>query len=304
MLVTPIRRTKLPCSITGNADANLITSRFFQLHCCCQRSHTRRREQDEETSGAWRQGQTALTEPNQSAWDQPFRRRKFTQKQMTATHVFDNNDEQVFPALPKQKQKQKPATKQPPAKATQAQPGNQTGKLSPEDRVAQLQNNVEQNVERTMAARLAQCQEQFEGFPGSISKVNSHRDALWPDNLPFLPFLNGNVLDINMADSRCWLPLIHHEDGSLVVFAENHPFLLRKAQLRKHRLQMLGHFRGMCSGNELTLSRGGCHCGLELGLVSDSTTARQRTSPATDWWVFKLVAWTAVAWTAVAKPTS
>jgi hypothetical protein len=94
------------------------------------------------------------------------------------------------------------------------------------------------------------------------------------DNQPIgTPFLNSEVLNVNVTGARGRLVLIDHVAGGTIVNVKQGGARRKALELLKNIAEVLGGFGGVDGGNELGLSRAGCTDALKLGFVGNSATS-------------------------------
>ena len=83
------------------------------------------------------------------------------------------------------------------------------------------------------------------------------------------PFLNGEVLDVNMASTDSGTAVIDHGNGGLVVNVNDGGTKRKIAEFREDRAKIFCCLGRMNSGDEFGLGGGGGTGGLKFGLISD-----------------------------------
>ena len=94
------------------------------------------------------------------------------------------------------------------------------------------------------------------------------------DNVALLaPFLNSEVLYIDMAGTFGRAGGADHIDGCLVIFMKDGGAGLSKAKFVENSTKILGDFGGMNGGDEFSFGRAGDDGRLDLGLVGNGSAS-------------------------------
>ena len=83
------------------------------------------------------------------------------------------------------------------------------------------------------------------------------------------------VLNINGARMQCRTFLVHHVDGSLVIYLDDGRVSLRPTKLIQDGLKILDQFGTSHSSNEFSLCGTGGHGELETRLVGNRSTSKE-----------------------------
>ena len=88
-------------------------------------------------------------------------------------------------------------------------------------------------------------------FGEGIGRVDDAGD-MFQDNFALgFPFLNGKVLDVDVARARCRAARVDHEDSSSVVFVENGGIRLGITKFGEDGAEIFRDLGGMNGGDEL-----------------------------------------------------
>ena len=116
-----------------------------------------------------------------------------------------------------------------------------------------------------------------EHFGSLVRGVDDPWDVAHNDDLVVMPFLNGKVLDINVAGMRHWLLLVNHCNCSLIVHVEWSQQRLSESEFDKDRAKILGNLGSTDATNELSFSRRSGDRSLQLGLECNGATSKTKT---------------------------
>jgi len=109
-------------------------------------------------------------------------------------------------------------------------------------------------------------------FSGLISGVENTREEGNNKVTASTPFLNGKVLNVDVAGADGGTAIVDHGDGSLIADMKDSGNKGKITKLRKDRAKIFGGFGGMNSSDELSLGGGSGTGSLKLGFVSNSAT--------------------------------
>jgi hypothetical protein len=113
-----------------------------------------------------------------------------------------------------------------------------------------------------------------QSFGGLVGGIEGSREVRNDDLTALAPFLNGEMLDVDVAGARSRFVLVDHGNGGHVVHMKDGGSILLVAQLEQDPTEVLSRLGGMDCSQKLSFGRGGSTDGLELGLVSDSTAGQ------------------------------
>ena len=106
-----------------------------------------------------------------------------------------------------------------------------------------------------------------------VGRINNAGDVT-EDNVALgFPFLNCEVLDVDVTSPGCWATGVNHEDRSLIIFVEDGWSGLCIVKLMKNRAEVFCYLGGLDSSDEFGLGRAGGNGRLDLGLVRDGSAA-------------------------------
>ena len=114
------------------------------------------------------------------------------------------------------------------------------------------------------------------GFSSLIRRVENTSQVGHHDDLTLPPFLDGKVLNINMARARGGSIVIDHIDSCKVVNMKEGGARWEIAKVMQNRAEILGDFGSVYSGNKLSLSGRGSANGLKFRFVGYSTTSIEK----------------------------
>lgn len=115
-----------------------------------------------------------------------------------------------------------------------------------------------------------------DGLGKAVSRVDDTRDVYHVNVASSLPFLNGEVLNVNVTRTRRGTTGVDHLDGRFVIFIERCRTILRKTELAKDRTKVLGNFGSFDGGEKFGLGTGGSSYGLGVAAVGDDTSSKQK----------------------------
>ena len=107
-----------------------------------------------------------------------------------------------------------------------------------------------------------------------IGGVDDARDVFEENVAMLLPFLDGEVLDRDVAGAGGRLGSIHHQDRCLVVLVEGGGAELRKSEVAENCTKVLCSLGCCNSGDKFGFSGTGGDCRLKFGVICDGTTTQ------------------------------
>jgi hypothetical protein len=123
---------------------------------------------------------------------------------------------------------------------------------------------------------MAMMERGAQGLCQRIGGVDNARDVREDDLLGSFPFLEGKMLDVDMTGTWCGAICIDHQDCRGVIFEQGGRTKLWVPKLEEDRPKVFSNLGGMDGGKEFGFSGAGGDCRLNLGFVSQGTTAKHK----------------------------
>ena len=107
-----------------------------------------------------------------------------------------------------------------------------------------------------------------------VGRVDDTREVLHDDVATLAPFLDGEVLNVDVAGAFGRAGGVDHVDGGLVVFVKDRRASLGEAEFVKDGAEVLGDFGGIDGSDELGFGGAGGNSRLDLGLVGNGGASK------------------------------
>ena len=123
------------------------------------------------------------------------------------------------------------------------------------------------------SAAVSRVQDPAKSFRQVVTEVDDTWAVTQDDVALVAPFLDGEVLDLDMPSARSGTGFVDHGNGSLVVNEERGSTRPNGLELLEHETKVLGGLRACHGSIELGLSRAGSYNRLHATLVCNGSMA-------------------------------
>ena len=124
-------------------------------------------------------------------------------------------------------------------------------------------------------AAMARVQHPTKSFRQVVTEVDDTWAVTQDDIALVAPFLDGEMLDLDMPSARSGTRFVDHGNGSLVVNEERGSTRSNGLELLEHETKVFGGLRACHGSIELGLSRAGSYNRLHATLVCNSSMTKE-----------------------------